>query len=107
MSTESTFELYLRIEPVALVWAAGRRMRCAEYQSAQLLLKSLHRLGRERIDLRGVFCRRGVLCRSSLAALNAFLQHDYGRQSLKSVRCRLHRFEWADLQRKVGLRWIS
>ncbi len=106
MHDQSVFEMYLRIEPVALVWAAGRRLRCAEFQHAGKLLKALHRLGRQRINLRGVFCRQGVLCPGSLRALNAYLQHSYGRQSLGSVRCRLHRFEWANVQRAVGLRWV-
>lgn len=103
---ESAFELYDRIEPVALVYRAGRRTVVEEFNSAKRLLRSLHRIGRYRRELRGMISDQGALTRESLAALNVYLCHCYGRQSLNRARCAFHRFTWAGMRRKLGLCWV-
>ncbi len=100
---ESAFELYDRIEPVAIVWGS-RRLFVTEYQSARRLLLQLWKLGRAQERIRGMICAAGAVPSPHLAALNCFLQHSFSAQSMKALRAgQLHRFTWSDLRHKVPI----
>lgn len=103
---DSTFETCLRISPVAILYGSGARLYVNEYQASHRLLKELWRLGRKRIEIRGMISTLGALDSSSVRALNCYLQHFYGKKSLSQVRCRAHRLAWYDLQRDCALRWV-
>ena len=103
---ETTWELYDRIEPVAVVYGNGRRHFLSEYNSANRLLKQLWRLGRARVNIRGMMCHHGALSRLHVCALNCYLQHFFAVQSLNRLRCgQLHRFTWYKVQETVPIVW--
>lgn len=106
LPSESTFELYQRIAPVAILYGGGPRFFVSEFQASNRLLKELWRLGRKKIDVRGMISTCGALDRASVRALNCYLQHCYGQKSLAQVRCKCHRFAWYELQREIALRWV-
>lgn len=103
---ESAFELCERISPVALIYGRGSRLFVSEHNSSRRLLKELWRLGRKRTPVRGMICQLGALDRESVRALNCFLEHRFGRNSLNSLRAgKLHRWCWYEMQRDCSLRW--
>lgn len=102
----SSFEEYRKINPVALAYKRGGRIYICEFQDAGKLLKELWRLGRAKIDLRGVISICGSLDAQNLAAFNVYLQHSFAKQSLNALRAgKLHRYTWHDLQREIPLCW--
>lgn len=104
----SNFEEYRKIQPVAIAYKKGARIFVSEFQDARKLLKELWRLGRAKIDLRGVISGRGALDAQNLARLNVYLQHHFSRQSLNSLRAgQLHRYTWHEMQRAVPLAWTA
>ena len=104
---DSAFNLTEKIAPVAIVYGGGVKLFVTEANSSRRLLKELWRLGRKGIRIRGMISEAGAADRASLDALNAYLFHFYGRQSLNSLRSgQLHRLCWHDLQRAVALRWV-
>ena len=103
---ESVWELYDRIEPVAIIYGSGRRRFLNEFKSSRRLLRQLWKLGRGRVTVRGAICALGALDPLHLAALNCYLQHGFARQSLNALRSgQLHRFTWYKLQETVPLIW--
>lgn len=102
---QSAFEDYFRIDPVAIAYRKGGRIYVSEFNHSGKLLKALHRLGRQKIPLRGLISGRGAASTESLAALNCYLEHSFARQSLARVRLHLHRYAWHDLQRAVPVVW--
>lgn len=106
-SPESTWELYDRIEPCAIIYGTGRRMFCQEFNSSRRLLKQLWRIGRGRLRIRGAVTRNGAVPHSHLAAWNCYLEHQFSAQSLNSLRAgKLHRFTWYAMQEAVPLVWV-
>lgn len=102
----SSFEEYRKIHPVALAYKRGARIFVCEYQDAAKLLRELWRLGRAKIEIRGVISICGSLDGWNLARLNVYLQHKFARQSLNSLRAgKLHKHTWHDLQREIPLCW--
>ena len=103
---ESVWELYDRIEPVAIIYGSGRRRFLNEFNSSRRLLRQLWKLGRARVTIRGMICGAGAIDRLHLAALNCYLQHRFARQSLNALRAgQLHRFTWYKMQETVPLIW--
>jgi hypothetical protein len=106
---ESTFELYLRIDPVVIISGNKGRWHAFEAESAGHLMRELHRLGEEGIRIRGVLCELGVLSVRSRDALNCFLRHGPGLRLFKKGEARgakYNRFAWYELQRYLGFRWV-
>ena len=106
-SNDSTFELWERIDPVAILYGSGGRLFVSEYNHSRRLLKELWRLGKERIRVRGMISTLGALDRSSVRALNCYLEHCYATNSWRYMASgNTHRHAWYDLQRAVALRWV-
>src|ERR1044071_8207682 len=75
----STFELYLRIEPVILISEHKGRWSFTEHNHSVQLLKDLDRHGKQRRRIRGMICdAMGALDRSSIRALNVYLESHNG-----------------------------
>lgn len=103
----SFWELYERIDPVAVCWrASDGRLRFSEQNSARRLLKELREIGAEGVTIVGVISDCGALDRSSLRALNCYLRHVLAVQSERQMSGRYHRFTWYELQRAIGFRWL-
>lgn len=102
---DTAFERCERIEPVAILYG-GKRLYVSEFNSSRRLLKELRRLGRQKIRVRGMISGRGALDRSSLRALNCYLEFTQWH-GINGRAWGLHRFAWHDLQREVALRWVS
>lgn len=104
--SKSVWELYDRIEPVAIIYGSGRRRFLNEFNSSRRLLRQLWKLGRARVTVRGAICTLGALDPLHLAALNCYLQHCFARQSLNALRAgQLHRFTWYKMQETIPLAW--
>lgn len=104
---ETIWELWHRIEPVAIVYGGGRRLHVTEHNSAPRLMRELWRLGRRRVRIRGVISEKGSLSRLSVCALNLYLRHYYSVQSLNALRVAgVHRLAWYDLQREIAVSWV-
>ena len=101
----SSFELYQRINPVAVVYGSGRRLYVNEHSDARRLLKDLWRIGRARLQIRAVICGAGQLDRADLCAFQCYLEHKFAAQSYLQMRCALHRFTWYEIQRETGITW--
>ncbi len=100
---------FSRVEQIASIGIAygGSRLFVSEFNSSRRLLMELWRLGRKRIRVRAMISVHGALDRSSLRALNCYLEHCYGQISCRTMRSgTTHRHAWYDLQRAVGFRWI-
>lgn len=103
----TVFETVERIDPVALIYGGGK-LYVGEFQSSRHLLKELWRIGRKKIQVRGMISTVGALDRSSLRALNCYLHHCYSKQSAKAIRSgRTHRHAWYALQEAAKLRWVA
>lgn len=103
-----TFDLYYRTPAVVLVYGNSRRLTADEHNHAGRILKTLDWLGREGVPIRGVFRADRCLCRSSVRALNLYLQHCNGLAAFRRSHARhypLDRYGWADLQNLLNLRW--
>lgn len=103
-----TFGLYYRTQNIVIVYGNGRRLTADEHNHAGRILKTLDWLGREGIAIRGVFREDRCLCRSSVRALNLYLQHANGLAAFRRQHARfypLDRFGWSDLQELLNLRW--
>jgi hypothetical protein len=103
-SDGSAFELYDRISPVAILYGS-QRLFVTEHNSARRLLKDLHRLGRARIEIRGMISEAGALERASIRALNCYLRYLYSRKSFRQLAGERHRFAWYAMQREVAMAW--
>lgn len=105
--SESAFETCERIEPVAILYGRGARLFVTEHNIASRLLKDLHRLGRGKLTVRGMISTRGSLDRSSIRALNCWMEHYYGPRHPRCIgNGGLHRFDWYKLQATLALRWV-
>lgn len=103
---ESFWELYERIAPVAVAYRKGGRYYVQEFNSSRRLLKTLWRLGREQIEIRGLMSGLGSASPRSTAALNCYLVHLFSQQTLRQLRAgQLHRFTWHEMQRTVPIEW--
>lgn len=105
----STFELYLRIPPVVIIYGNGRVTHASEHRVSTHLMRELHALAADGVRVRGVLdSARGVLSIPSLRALNCYLRHGFHRFPHCAGRLSdspASRFAWADLCAVVNLRW--
>jgi hypothetical protein len=102
------FQSYFRTESVALIYGTSRRLYADEHNHAGRLLKTLDRLGKEGIPIRGMIRGRTTLTHSSLRALNLYLRHCNGLTAFRRGHPHhkpLHRHGWHDLQTLLALRW--
>jgi hypothetical protein len=101
---DSAFRIAEEFSPVAIAYGS---LHVSEHNSSRRLLKELWRLGKRGVRVRGVISSRGALDSRSLAALNVYLLHVYGRKSrVQWVASGVHRHAWYDLQRRIGFRWV-
>ena len=103
--SNSAFE---RVEKIgSVVFFYGRqRMNVFESNSSRRLLRELWKCGRKKITVRGVICSRGALSRSSVRALNVFLQCCSTLRGVNAPFAFSHRHAWLDLQREIDARWV-
>lgn len=105
----STFEAYLRIPSVVVIYGNGRTTHASEHKVSTHLMRELFTLGRSGVRVRGILdSSRGVLSIASIRALNCYLRHGVQRFSHCSGRISdspASRFAWADLCRVVNLRF--
>lgn len=103
---DTTFELYLRIDPVVIIHGRSPAPAVTEHNHAGRLLRDLHRFGLKGVEVRGMLCSAGVLTIPSVRALNCYLRHCAGLSRFMARRGPgFHRFAWADLQLLLSLRW--
>jgi hypothetical protein len=105
----STFNDYLRISPVVLIYGNGRATHASEHRNSLHLMREIQSLAAEGVRIRGVFdSERGVLSMPSLRALNCYLRHGFHRFSHCAGRLSGSsgsRFAWSDLCSVVSLQW--
>src|SRR5665213_1374626 len=104
--SESTFEVYMRIEPVVLIFGPLPKTAAVEHNNASRLLRDLNRCGLEGIPIRAAFCSEGFLSNPSVAALNCYLRHCQGLSRFRAKNGSVyHRFGWYDFQQLLSLKW--
>lgn len=106
---DSTFEMYLRIPPVVVIYGTDRSLHASEHVSSLHLMRELSVICEKGLRIRGVLdSSRGVLTVPSLRALNCYLRH--GLHRFGDCKGRLSsspasRFAWVDLCHVVNLQW--
>lgn len=106
---DETFRVLMEIPAVVLIYGNSRRLFADEHNHAGRLMRTLDKIGREGIELRGAICGRTCLDRSSVRALNLYLRHGRCLQAFRRASVRhsyTHRFAWAELQALLNLRWV-
>lgn len=107
-SPVSLFTPAFEIEPVALVYKDGTRNTIDVHNNACRLMRTLDRIGRERIHLVNVFSPAASFDRSSIIALELYLHTMGGLSKFRDAVYPVggwHRWGWVELQRHLNLRW--